>query len=1155
MADEDPLATHRDQLAAVDKELEAAGFGEIRVIGRGGFGVVYRCREFALDRTVAVKVLTSISEYGGENLDRFLREQRAMAKLPSHPNIVQIHQVGSTADGRPYLVMPYHSRGSLQNLIRREGPLPLPDVLRIAVKLAGALETVHRAGILHRDIKPGNVLITEYGEPQLTDFGIARIEGGFQTTTGVVTGSPAFTAPEVLRKGTPSVASDIYGLGATLFCMLTGHAAYERRTGEKLVAQFLRVTDEPLPNLRPEGIPDDVCDLIEQSMAADPRTRPQPATTFGEQVRRIQHSHGLHVDEMILPTGQPSPVAGGPALTEITGPEQFAASVSTGAPTPPTPATKFRPAISPRPLVRRERLLDQLNADPWPRLILIHAPAGFGKSTLAAQWGQQLVSDRVAACWLGIDTDDNNSTLFLLHLLEAIRHTRPAVEGELSRIIEEHGTNVERYVLTSLINAIHEHGERIVVIIEDWHRITSDATVAALHFLLEHGCHHLQILVTSRERSGLPLSAMRVSNELIEIDSAALRFDQTEAGELLVELGGIDIDDSGVSRLRENTDGWVAGLQLASISMRGHIDPSELIEHVSGRHHVISEYLADNVLRTLDPTLLQRLLETSVAEQICGSLATALTGEQHGQALLEEIEQRDLFLRRTDPDGHWFRYHHLFAEFLRQRLDRDCGERVGDLHRRAADWFARHHMLSEAIDHATAAQLPEQAVELVEEHAQDLVQHSQLATLTALAAKLPAAHAATHPSLQMALAWAAVLMRRADQLRTALDRVADAERAETEPGRPMSALMLEATLLHSVESAFADHTDDLDAAAEQCRSRPEELSAWVLCAAANVGAFSALHRFDFDRVRSWHEWGRPYFQDIAGALGPMYSHCLAGMAAREKLEMDRAEHHFRTAVHLARTATGEHSFTARLAGAVLGDFLYERDELDEADQLLEDAELGFEGGLVDLLEATYGTGARIKAALGDLPAAQRRLSEGERLARALTLPRLSARIESERVQLGLEHAPAPQLATPGPAADDGIAVRIRELREGTAIRTLLRDRPDLAAVRAAELTRSIDATRRPRATVYATLLQAKCLAEQHLTAEAKDLIASILPQCAKARLIRPILDEGPALARLAQELRPEAEPPHWKSTPSQVPLAFFDHLAAFSAPPGDPRQS
>ena len=142
-------------------------------------------------------------------------------------------QVGTIASGRPYLVMPYHQKDSLEALIRKHGPLDWVETLSIGVKLAGALEAAHRVGTLHRDVKPGNILLSDYGEPQLTDFGIARISGGFQTSTGMITGSPAFTAPEILEGETPTPASDVYSLGATLFCALTGHAAFERRAGRR----------------------------------------------------------------------------------------------------------------------------------------------------------------------------------------------------------------------------------------------------------------------------------------------------------------------------------------------------------------------------------------------------------------------------------------------------------------------------------------------------------------------------------------------------------------------------------------------------------------------------------------------------------------------------------------------------------------------------------------------------------------------------------------------------------------------------------------------------------------------------------------------------------------------------------------------------------
>src|SRR5277367_1440575 len=197
MADVDQHASPRDLFPHIPAELRDAGFEDVAEIGRGGFGVVYRCAQPLLDRTVAVKVLTA--DLDQENLDRFLREQHAMGRLSGHPNIVTILQVGTTTTGRPFIVMPYHAKNSLEALIRRHGPLDWRETLRIGVKLAGALEAAHSAGTLHRDVKPGNILLTDYGEPQLTDFGIARIAGGFETATGVITGSPAFTAPEVLE--------------------------------------------------------------------------------------------------------------------------------------------------------------------------------------------------------------------------------------------------------------------------------------------------------------------------------------------------------------------------------------------------------------------------------------------------------------------------------------------------------------------------------------------------------------------------------------------------------------------------------------------------------------------------------------------------------------------------------------------------------------------------------------------------------------------------------------------------------------------------------------------------------------------------------------------------------------------------------------------
>ena len=292
----DQFTTQRDEGDPLPALLAAKGFEGARQIGRGGFGVVYRCVQVELGRVVAVKVLTADLD---DNRPRFMREQQAMARLTGHPNIVPVLQVGETAHGQPFLVMPYYARGSLQARIIQSGVMSPDEVLHIGVKLAGALDAAHRLDIVHRDMKPGNILLTDYGEPALTDFGIAHLTGGFETATGVFTGSPAYTAPEVLSGQSACAASDVYGLGATLFTALTGHAAFERLDGEQIVAQFVRLASGPVPALDTRGMPADIAAVVVRAMARDPQSRPT-ARELGEELQQLQAGRNLVVDEMAL---------------------------------------------------------------------------------------------------------------------------------------------------------------------------------------------------------------------------------------------------------------------------------------------------------------------------------------------------------------------------------------------------------------------------------------------------------------------------------------------------------------------------------------------------------------------------------------------------------------------------------------------------------------------------------------------------------------------------------------------------------------------------------------------------------------------------------------------------------------------------------------
>lgn len=353
-----------DERNIIETELAQAGFGAVDEIGRGGCGIVYRCYEYPLSRHVAVKVSRCRSRT--DELQQFACEQRALGVLSGHPHIVPVLQANVTCSGRPYLVMPYDQQGSLERLLHTDGPLHWQDVLSIGVKTAGALAAAHASGIVHRDVKPGNILLTDCGEPQLSDFGIAsfatqlpaapadpymsvpntrsgRSYGGTttadtttaDTTTAAVAptdatvtqayapgditapdrtardsadaavplvrGTPAFTAPEVLHGAATNPAADVYGLGATLYCLLTGVSPYARRPSEPLAKQLSRICTQKPPNLRGHDIPEVACAAIEAAMSRNPADRPTSMAAFGHCLQAAQCATGQPVDTMVGP--------------------------------------------------------------------------------------------------------------------------------------------------------------------------------------------------------------------------------------------------------------------------------------------------------------------------------------------------------------------------------------------------------------------------------------------------------------------------------------------------------------------------------------------------------------------------------------------------------------------------------------------------------------------------------------------------------------------------------------------------------------------------------------------------------------------------------------------------------------------------------------
>ncbi len=556
---DDLFATQHDAGSDIAAELGAAGFEGAREIGRGGYGVVYRCRQVALQRVVAVKVLTVKREEGRA---RFVREQQAMAQLTGHPNIVPVLKVGETASGRPFLVMPYCAQGCIQQRIARLGVLEVAEVLRLGVKMAGALACAHQAQIVHRDIKPANILYTDYGEPALGDFGIARTAGGFETAAGVLAGSPAFIAPEILSGEGPSAASDVYGLAASLFAGLTGHAAFERRAGEGVMAQFVRIAKEPLPDLREHGIPQEVAAVVDLAMARNPADRPS-ARELGELIQQVQSRLGLSVAEMTLQDSQEGDRSPSRSVAPAPG--------SSG-------GGRLRSAVA--GFVGRDTELAQLHELlSASRLVTLIGLGGVGKTTLAAHAAAELGRRFSDGVWWVELAELREGTLLTQVVAEAL-----GVRDQMGRALRE-----------ALVDFLGQR--QTLVILDNCEHLIGD--VAKLAEALLWDCPRLQILATSREVIDIEGEAVLrldpLSCPTLDDDPTLRTLAGYEAVQLFVQraraaMPGFELDAdnaTAIARCCARVEGLPLAIELAAARMRA-MSAEEIAEQLSDRFGLLT---------------------------------------------------------------------------------------------------------------------------------------------------------------------------------------------------------------------------------------------------------------------------------------------------------------------------------------------------------------------------------------------------------------------------------------------------------------------------------------------------------------------------------------------------------------------------------------
>jgi LuxR family maltose regulon positive regulatory protein len=425
----------------------------------------------------------------------------------------------------------------------------------------------------------------------------------------------------------------------------------------------------------------------------------------------------------------------------------------------PTPvlATKlFFPAPRPQ-ITSRPRLLKRLNDEllAGRKLSLVCAPAGFGKTTLLSEWVIQRRRQHPGICiaWLSLDAHDNDPSRFLAYLVAALQGVDAEIGAEITDMGHSGQVLVTAPVLTSLINGIARSGKEFILVLDDYHVIEERPVHEALAFLLDHLPPQLHLAIATRSDPPLSLARLRSRGELTELRAADLRFTPDEAADFLNQVMNLGLSADDIAALATRTEGWIAGLQLAGLSLREHEDASASIRAFTGSHRFVIDYLVEEVLQRQPEEVRNFLVTTALLDHLTGGLCEALTGVGGGQAMLDALERDNLFVIPLDDRRQWYRYHHLFAEVLRARARQELPGRIPGLHRLASEWYEQNDLAEDAVHHALAAEDFERAANLIEAVLPQMRRTRQDGMMLAWLAALPDEVIRSRPLLSVFYAW------------------------------------------------------------------------------------------------------------------------------------------------------------------------------------------------------------------------------------------------------------------------------------------------------------------------------------------------------------------------------------------------------------------
>ncbi len=661
--------------------------------------------------------------------------------------------------------------------------------------------------------------------------------------------------------------------------------------------------------------------------------------------------------------------------------------------------TKFyfppaRPNLVPRP-----HLIERLNSSNHAKLTLVSAPAGYGKSTLVCEWLHQ---SRLPVAWLSLDADVNNWKRLVADIIAAIRTTITDFGEATLAILETPQAPPRELLFTALVNELNNTDEPIMLVLDDYHVITDQSIHEALDFLLEHlpSCLHLFIL--TRSDPPIPMARLRAQNQLVEIRADDLRFTGEETTQFINRTMGLSVSPDLIRALEEHTEGWITGLQLAALSLQ-NLDAQQVGEFIAaftGSHHYIVDYLLEEVLNRQPESVREFLLHTSILERMTGPLCDALTGRADGQAVLERLEQRNLFIIPLDEQRRWYRYHHLLADVLQSRLQQSEPGSLAVLHQRASTWFENNGFVERAIHHAISAKDLDRAAGLIEQNAMSLLMRGELVTLLNWIKPIEAI-SGKRPWLSIYKSWALTLTGQLDMAESCLK--------QAESAIPVSNLKNEKEIsghIEAIRAYIAEAHGEADQTIGHARKALALLSEDNQ-AVRSVVTFTlgTAYRLSGDQVRATralktarraaHIAGNHYLE-----LGAVFT--LADLTF-DQGKLHQAIDIYTETLRLATRPGGQKLPAAGMAYFGLGLIHYEWNNLDAAENNTQQAiALCQQWGHFVNLAASFVLLSRLKQAWGDLDGAQQAIQRAEELTRAHALAlRAESWVKAFRVRLWL----------------------------------------------------------------------------------------------------------------------------------------------------------